>query len=502
MKIAIFVLSKYVYINPNNPFVMNTKIEKISELSTLMNKNNAVAYDLLRLFGLFKLGSLLSRLSLEKQQGVRASDLIMALCLFRIHSESIYSAYNKKFNDLLQVGKNCFYRMLCRQKMDWRRLLYGMVLRYRAILRKEKVETDTPQAPCCYILDDTTLEKTGTHFERLSRVFDHVAGKCVCGYKLLLLAFFDGKSTLPVDFSLHAEKGKKGDYGFTAKERKAQYKKKKNTPGYIRYKEADESKLEMSIHMMKQAWQKGICARYALTDSWFTCESLISQIQQIGKGAIHFIGLAKWNRTKYRINGKAYRPEEIVASKARTQTKSCRKYKCQYIGVNAILGEQMVRLFLIRYGKSTRWRILLTTDTRLSFVEAFELYQIRWNIEVLNKENKQYMGLGGSQSRDFDAQIADATLCFITYIVLALDKRFSAYETMGAVFEERKAELFALTLWQRILPIIVRLMESLAEALGLYMDELIHIFIQDEARAEEYKVMLDALEKHKNRLAA
>jgi hypothetical protein len=45
-------------------------------------------------------------------------------------------------------------------------------------------------------------------------------------------------------------------------------------------------------------------------------------------------------------------------------------------------------------------------------------------------------------------------------------------------------------------------MESLAEALGLCMDELVHIFIQDEARAEEYKVMLDALEKHKNRLAA
>jgi hypothetical protein len=161
--------------------------------------------------------------------------------------------------------------MLCRQRMDWRRLLHGMVLRYRAILRKEKVEVDTPTVPLCYILDDTTLEKTGTHFERLSRVFDHVSGKYVCGYKLLLLAFFGGKSTLPVDFSLHAEKGKKGDYGFTAKERKEKYKKKreKDTPGYIRYKEADESKLEMSIRMIKQAWQKGLCARYVLTDSWF-----------------------------------------------------------------------------------------------------------------------------------------------------------------------------------------------------------------------------------------
>ncbi|MDR1115293.1 MAG: transposase [Tannerella sp.] len=394
--------------------------------------------------------------------------------------------------------------MLRRQKMDWRRLLYGMVLRYRAILGKEKVETGTPQAPCCYILDDTTLEKTGTRFERLSHVFDHVSGKCVCGYKLLLPVFFDGKSTLPVDFSLHAGKGKNGDCGFTAKDRKAQYKRKreKDTPGYIRYREADESKLEMSIRMPKQAWHKDICVRYALADSWFTCESLISQIRQTGKGAIHFAGLAKWNRTKYRINGKVYHPEEIVARKVRTQIKSCRKYKCQYISVDAIPGEQPVRIFLIRYGKSTRWKILLTTDTRLSFVEAFELYRIRWNIEVLNRENRQYPGLGGAQSCDFDAQIADATLCFITCIVLALDKRFSAYETMGAVFEERKAESFALTLRLRILPIIARLMESLDETLGLCMDEPVHIFIQDEARAEEYKVMLDALERHKNRLTA
>jgi hypothetical protein len=95
----------------------------------------------------------------------------------------------------------------------------------------------------------------------------------VSGYKLLLLAFFDGKSTLPVDFSLHAEKRKKGDYGFTARQRKNQFKKKrsKGLPNYTRYKEVDESKLEMAVFMIKQAWQKGIRAKYALTDSWFTC---------------------------------------------------------------------------------------------------------------------------------------------------------------------------------------------------------------------------------------
>lgn len=38
----------------------------------------------------------------------------------------------------------------------------------------------------------------------------------------------------------------------------------------------------------------------------------------------------------------------------------------------------------------------------MSFVRAFEVYQIRWNIEVLNKECKQYLGLGTCAGRDFD----------------------------------------------------------------------------------------------------
>ncbi|EJW97471.1 hypothetical protein EVA_14423, partial [gut metagenome] len=30
----------------------------------------------------------------------------------------------------------------------------------------------------------------------------------------------------------------------------------------------------------------------------------------------------------------------------------------------------------------------------MGFVRAFELYQMRWNIEVLNKECKRYLALG------------------------------------------------------------------------------------------------------------
>ena len=59
----------------------------------------------------------------------------------------------------------------------------------------------------CFIVDDTMLEKSGVRMEGISRVFDHVKGRCVLGYKLLLCAFFDGRTNIPFDFSLHQEKG-------------------------------------------------------------------------------------------------------------------------------------------------------------------------------------------------------------------------------------------------------------------------------------------------------
>ena len=75
--------------------------------------------DFFHFFGKFGIGHLLSRLSLEKQDGVSASELLLSLCLFRIVGESIR-----------------FYRMMIRPQMDWRRLMNHFALRYMCLLRK------------------------------------------------------------------------------------------------------------------------------------------------------------------------------------------------------------------------------------------------------------------------------------------------------------------------------------------------------------------------------
>lgn len=130
----------------------------------------------------------------------------------------------------------------------------------------------------------------------------------------------------------------------------------------------------------------------------------------------------------------------------------------------------------------------------MSFVRAFEVYQIRWNIEVLNKECKQYLGLGTCAGRDFDEQIADCTPCFLTYITMSIEKRFSEYETMGELFTNMGEDLMALTLWKRVLACIKRLLEVLCEHLGVTIDELEESLINDDEAASAYLVMAKALE--------
>ena len=54
-------------------------------------------------FGKFGIGHLLSRLALEKRDGVSASELILSLCLFRIVGQSIHGI--------------CKHKLLCLQRL-------------------------------------------------------------------------------------------------------------------------------------------------------------------------------------------------------------------------------------------------------------------------------------------------------------------------------------------------------------------------------------------------
>ncbi|MBD9271365.1 MAG: hypothetical protein EGS53_00340 [Prevotella sp.] len=72
-------------------------------------------------------------MSLEKQAGIPAVQLILSFCLFRIAGESIHSMYKKSYYELLNTGHNCYCRMMHRATMNWRKLLMGKDLLFLVI---------------------------------------------------------------------------------------------------------------------------------------------------------------------------------------------------------------------------------------------------------------------------------------------------------------------------------------------------------------------------------
>lgn len=454
----------------NKNTVIDAKIGNLNELTKVLSVKEQAQEQLLVVMKALRIGKIVRNLKFEKAQGYTLTSLFISLLIMRLWGKTIASATSNHFHGLCTVSKNTLYRALLNARIDWRMLLTKITLRFHAILREHQVNTD--EHDTCAILDDTTFQKSGIRIEGVSKVFDHVTHSFIYGMKCLTLALSDGKSCYPIDFSLHREKGKKKDYGLTLKQRKEQFKEKRNAknPDYARKAECDESKLEMAKRMLCHAVEYGINFKYVLADSWFTCESLIQAVRELCGGSVHYIGLAKMNpKLRYQTSKSKHSQNihELIVRYERTASCYCRKYKCKYIQLNAKMGEQPIRIFIIKYGRSTHWKVLLTTDTSMNFVRAFELYERRWGIEVIFKECRGYLGLGKCQSRSYNAQIADTTLCFMMYQMLSLAKRFSEYETLGALFRSERDRLQVLTLWSRTLEEVRHLLEVLSREAGV-----------------------------------
>ncbi len=346
----------------NKNTVIDAKIGNLNELTKVLSVKEQAQEQLLVVMKALGIGKIVRNLKFEKTQGYTLTSLFISLLIMRLWGKTIASATSNHFHGLCAVSKNTLYRALLNARIDWRMLLTKITLRFHAILREHQVNTD--EHDTCAILDDTTFQKSGIRIEGVSKVFDHVTHNFIYGMKCLTLALSDGKSCYPIDFSLHREKGKKKDYGLTLKQRKEQFKEKRNAknPDYARKAECDESKLEMARRMLCHAVGHGINFKYMLADSWFTCESLMQAVRELCRG---------------------------------------------------------------------------------------------------------YLGLEKCQSRSNNAQIADTTLCFMMYQMLSLAKRFSEYETLGALFRSERDRLQVLTLWSKTLEEVRHLLEILSREAGV-----------------------------------
>jgi hypothetical protein len=473
---------------------MGSKIAYLSELESVLCNDEKTNEGILHFFSAFRIGRLLSSFNSFKSKGFDVSVLLLSLLMFRLRRESICRMQNRCKNFLESIDDNTFYRLMNNQWMDWRKLLLGFAKQFAWHV---KVKCDRVSGTTCFVLDDTDIEKTGKTIEFIGRVFNHVTKLYPLGFKMLLLGFWDGKTLVATDFSLHREKGQKGTYGLSKKELKSQFKKKRDSksPGHKRVEELDMKKGEVAVSMLRRAVKNGFVASYVLMDSWFVNDYMIKSVRSIKKGAMHLLGTCKIDRRKYLVGRKELNAHQLIVKNHRKDSKYSRKYKSVYIPMVVDYKGEKVRLFFIKYNNAKDWTLLLTTDLALSFTQAIELYQIRWTIEVLFKECKQYLRLGASQNTDFDGQIADATIILVTHTILSLQKRFSSYETMGELFRETQLHLLELTLWERLIKVFFTMLVQMAAILNIDIEPLIEKLMQNDQTSKQLLVMLKALDE-------
>lgn len=105
--------------------------------------------------------------------------------------------------------------------------------------------------------------------------------------------------------------------------------------------------------------------------------------------------MPKLDSTKYETEewGEITAKAIIDKLKRRKEMKYSRKLRCYYASIVAKRGGYKFRLFVVRNGRKGKWRVLLTTDTSLEFLKAYEIYAIRWSIEVFFADSKRLLDL-------------------------------------------------------------------------------------------------------------
>lgn len=451
--------------------LQNKSTKVFSETNSFFTSSEKGIYRIMELYRTLQLNRLNLGIQQMPQCAFRNGDLLLAMLLFPLHSLSNVHKYIKHpLSATIDASKNTFYRLKNNQMINWRSLVKKCNKKLLG-----QIQNQSNDLVKCLIIDDTDFEKTTYKTEHVGKIWSHVKNSRFWGFKGLFLGYWDGKSFFSLDFSLHKEKGKnkKKAYGLTAKQRKKQFTKQreKNSNGKIREQELTIDKISIAIAMVKQSFKQGFEINYILMDSWFFCEAFLNVALEL---KTNIIAMAKMAKSKYTYKDKFYTAKELVQlMKQQKMVKWVKQLKLYCAEVEVEFKSKKIKLYFCKTSKHGKWHLLVSTNTKLGIIKAYEIYSIRWSIEVFFKESKQYFGLGKSQSQDFDAQIADISIAMIEYNVFSLAKRFDAYETLGGLFEHTKDQAMELTISLRIWGFLLELLQTIADFIDGDFNELI-----------------------------
>ena len=516
-----------------------------------------------------------------KKGGINVVLVLSALLVMLFYNgRNIHNFFSRHFGKVsgIKGSKNPYYDLLGNEYICWRSILYMFAMRYLHLVSRIRECEGHIRA---LIFDDSPIEKRGKKIEGVSKVHDHVTGRFIFGYKILVCGYWDGVNFIPIDFSLHRERGNGLDkartkrnrsrrklkkaqlyyhdhksrhnqartnlyqlvcgrekagrteiermekyvvrskkrlsklrkrmkeaeadlaekkrlvkekqrtapiYGLSPSAYRKQYKKdrSKESAGYQRKLEADQSKSGNVINMLRRAIKRGFDFEYVLFDSWFFSKEILASIESFHSRSIKLIAMVKMNKTLYRdcLDDKELKANEL-RKKYRGKSKRSRKFNARYIKVPVWYDNRRVNLFFIRIGSGGKWKCMITNDLSLNFNKLMETYHIRWSIEVFYKDAKQYLQLGRCQCNNFDSQVGAATLAMMQYIMLLLYKQMHYGQSLGSIFDLLGTQAQQENISRYLMELFWEIVTRIGDILNVDCFKLFEEILRDNQRADE-----------------
>lgn len=169
----------------------NTK--KVEQVEKISQSGDEIIHSITSVMNKFGIKSVLNPLNMLKQSGALVSTIILSLIILPfITKGSVWDLFSQGLSKNDEGKKDSFYDLKNNPKINWRYLLYGIAKRFQTLVTLSYDENT--KLIRALIIDDTTAAKTGKYTENTGYVHDHVSGRFVLGFKILVSGYWDGVS--------------------------------------------------------------------------------------------------------------------------------------------------------------------------------------------------------------------------------------------------------------------------------------------------------------------
>jgi len=254
------------------------------------------------------------------------------------------------------VSHDRLARVLNKEKFCWQTLLQNFLVRTFGKLQDGYL-----------MIDDTVISKQfARKIENVAWIFDSSVGRSILGINLVMIAWSNGKVTIPLAIKVYQ-------------------------------KDSGKTKIDLAVELLDYAKKLNIKPKFVTFDSWYTAAKVLNKIENC---KWTFATQLKKNR---KLDGVPVR--EI--------------YKNPYwMKTGKLVGG--LEVLVVRNGK----KYFATNDLSFSKKELLAAYRRRWKIETVFRALHDKLGLDECQARKLTSQTAHFHLCLMAYIALEKERYF------------------------------------------------------------------------------